>query len=348
MSWMGERVGAKVTIDEINIPEGSGFSSETFLFDASWDGGGGSYVVRMGPAAADMAVFPSYDLSLQVGAMALVRERSDVPVPNVLWHETGDEPLGSEFYVMEKLVGQSAPDNPPYPFGSWVTEATPEQLRRIQDHTADIMARVHAIEIDDKARALLDRPDHGETPLSQHLNYERWYYDWAREGVDYPVIEEGFAWLEANRPTSDPVGINWGDSRIGNIMFNDFEPVAVVDWEMACLGAPEADLAWQLMLHHFFLDILSVLEMPNPFPELFEIAPYVARYEQSSGRRVDLDELAWYYAFGHLRFGIITIRTSLRAMAVGDMEPSTDPESVISNARLIRGSIEGTNPYWVV
>ena len=72
---------------------------------------------------------------------------------------------------------------------------------------ADIMARLHAIPIDDTARAFLDRPEHGSTPLEQHLRHQRWYYEWAREGVDYPIIEEALDWLEANRPANDPVGI---------------------------------------------------------------------------------------------------------------------------------------------
>ena len=345
-AWFGEQVRSPVTIGVIDVPDGAGFSSETYLFDAEWDGGGGSFVVRMAPEEGDHPVFPSYDLSLQVNAMSLVRETTSVPVPTVRWYEPDEEIIGGEFYVMDRLRGHSAPDNPPYVFGSWLTEASPEQLRTVQDHTADIMARLHAIPIDGPARNFLARAGFGSSPLDQHLRYQRWYYDWARDGVEYPVLEEGFRWLEANRPTADPECFNWGDARIGNIMFDDFEPVAVLDWEMACLGAPEADLAWQLMLHHFFLDILAVMEMPNPFPQLFSIPEFVGRYEKTAERTVDLDALHWYNAFNHVRFGIIAVRTSLRAMAVGDMEPSSDPDTIVSNSRLIRASIDGTNPYW--
>ncbi|RMH75232.1 MAG: phosphotransferase family protein [Actinomyces sp.] len=232
-------------------------------------------------------------------------------------------------------------------FGSWVTEATPAQRRRIQDHTADIMAAIHAIEVDERIAGVLARPEFGDTPLTQHLAHQRWYYDWARDGVDFPLIEEALEWLEARRPADDPIGVNWGDARIGNILFDvdgDLSPVAVVDWEMACLGAPEADVAWQLMLHHFFCDIAAVMGMDDPMPDFLRVEDFVARYEATAGRR--LRHLEWYYVFDHLRFAIISLRTSRRAVASGDMAPPDDPQDLVSNARILRAALAGTNPYW--
>jgi len=283
-----------------------------------------------------------------VEAMAIVAEHApSVPVPHVRWYEPDPGPLGSEFYVMDRVRGQGAPDYPPYVFGSWVTEATPAQRRRIQDHTADIMAAIHAIEVDERIAGVLARPDFGDTPLTQHLAHQRWYYDWARDGVDFPLIEEALEWLEARRPADDPVGVNWGDARIGNILFDvdgDLSPVAVVDWEMACLGAPEADVAWQLMLHHFFCDIAAVMGMDDPMPDFLRVEDFVARYEATAGRR--LRHLEWYYVFDHLRFAIISLRTSRRAVASGDMAPPDDPQDLVSNARILRAALAGTNPYW--
>ena len=51
-----------------------------------------------------------------------------------------------------------------------------------------------------------------------------------------PLIERTFAALDKTRPHEGPTVLNWGDSRIGNMMFHDFAPVAVLDWEMAALG----------------------------------------------------------------------------------------------------------------
>ena len=43
--------------------------------------------------------------------------------------------------------------------------------------------------------------------------------------------------------------LNWGDARVGNILYRDFAPIAVLDWEMATVGPREVDLAWMIFLH---------------------------------------------------------------------------------------------------
>jgi len=347
-NWLCRVIGDPVTVGPLGVPDGAGFSSETYLFDAEWNGDQHGLVCRMAPEAADMPVFPSYDLALHVNAMSIVRRHSPaVPVPEVLWHESDPSHLGGEFYIMERVGGRGAPDNPPYVFGSWVTEATSEQRRIVQDHCADLMAGIHAIEVDTDIRMVLTRPRWGDTPLDQHLGHQRWYYDWARGDASFPLIESALNWLETNRPELDPVGVNWGDARIGNILFDtegDLHPTAVVDWEMACLGAPEADVTWQLMLHHFFLDIADVMGMGNPCPGFFNGPEFVGRYESTSGRK--LANLEWYYVFAHLRFAIITLRTSRRAIATGEMEPSNDPQDLINNRRILEAALSGSNPYW--
>ena len=49
--------------------------------------------------------------------------------------------------------------------------------------------------------------------------------------------------------------LNWGDARVGNILYRDFAPIAVLDWEMATVGPREVDLAWMIFLHAFFHDM---------------------------------------------------------------------------------------------
>ena len=341
-AWLGATVGESATIEKLDVPEGAGFSSETYLFDAKWGGQTHGLVTRMGPDQADYPVFPSYDLSLQVKSMAWVQNRSDVPVPNVRWHETDESVLGGEFYVMDRLDASSAPDNPPYVFGGWVCDATPAQRRSMQRNIAGLMAQLHALEIDDEAMAFLNRPQHGATPLDQQLAYQRWYYDWGRENREYPVIERAFAWLEANRPAPDPIGLSWGDSRVGNVLWKPGtaggEVVAVVDWEMACLGAPATDVAWQLVLHQFFLDLAGLMGMPDPFPDLFVPAEFVADYEEFSGK--PLDNLGWYFVFGQLRYAIVSIRTGWRSVAADERPPPDSPEDILMNGDALALAID--------
>jgi aminoglycoside phosphotransferase (APT) family kinase protein len=60
--------------------------------------------------------------------------------------------------------------------------------------------------------------------------------------------------LEKLWPVNQPPGLVWGDSRLGNIMFDEnFDVAAVMDWEQPSLGGALHDLAWRLVLsdvHH--------------------------------------------------------------------------------------------------
>ena len=58
-------------------------------------------------------------------------------------------------------------------------------------------------------------------------------------GCDPRCIERSFEWLDAHWPKHEgPTVLSWGDSRIGNMMYRDFAPVAVLDWEMAAVAPP--------------------------------------------------------------------------------------------------------------
>jgi len=343
LDWLATKLpdGADPTLSKLDVPEGTGMSSETFLFDARWHEGGkcgeersGSYVVRMSPNMDDFPIFPEYDLTLQVNCLNLVRSKSEVPVPTVAWHEPDANVLEYPFYVMERIEGLVPADLPPYLFAGWLFEATPQERATLQRNTLTTLAQLHAIDVTAPDAAFLDRPQYGTTALEQHLNYQREYYDWAREGTAYPILERTFDWLEANRPadTRTPV-MNWGDSRIGNMMYRDFAPVAVFDWEMACLGAPEVDLAWMCSMNDFFQAMANGAGAPG-LPDLLKHEEVIPTYEAASGRKVEHFE--WYYVFAVLRFGIISIRTSRRAIAYGSMEDGGSPDDLITNAILLR------------
>jgi aminoglycoside phosphotransferase (APT) family kinase protein len=38
----------------------------------------------------------------------------------------------------------------------------------------------------------------------------------------------------------------WGDARLSNLIYRDFEVAAVLDWEMSGIGDPLPDLGWWL------------------------------------------------------------------------------------------------------
>src|SRR5689334_478617 len=82
-AWLATRLPASAApeITELHATSANGMSSETLLFDATWDGDAHHLVARVAPDTHDVPVFPSYDLTRQHRVIGLVGELTGVPVP---------------------------------------------------------------------------------------------------------------------------------------------------------------------------------------------------------------------------------------------------------------------------
>ena len=283
-------------VGDLSVPEGSGMSSETLLFDGTWDGVTRPLVARLAPTAQDTPVFRSYDLEMQFRILRLVGESSAVPVPNARWLEMDPEALGSPFFVMDREAGRVPRDIPPYLFEGWLLDADPADQQVLQRASVGILADLHGIDPADHDTGFLEIDAPGETALRRHVNDQKAYYEWVRGDRVHPIIDDGLAWLEEHWPEEGPAVITWGDARIGNVMYaaDGFEPVAVFDWEMASMGPAELDIGWMCFLHSFFQNIAEVLEVPG-MPDFMKAADVAAMYTEHSGRAVrDLD---WYEVY---------------------------------------------------
>lgn len=79
-------------------------------------------------------------------------------------------------------------------------------------------------------------------------------------------MEHALAWLEDNFPddvAATPPVLAWGDARIGNVLYRDFRPVAVLDWEMAAVGPRELDVAWMIFAHMVFQELAGLAGFPS-------------------------------------------------------------------------------------
>ncbi len=322
VTWLAGKVTDPV-VSELIVPESNGMSSETLLFEASWRENGAvrsqACVARLRPDPANVPVFPVYDLERQFRVMGLVAERSSVPVPRTLWFEPDDTAIGSPFFVMERVDGIVPPDIMPYPFGSWLSEADPVDQRRLQTSSVRVLAQLHDMDVttEDLSFLELDRP--GATALRRHVADSAAFYEWvAAEGARSPLIERAFAWLDEHWPADEgETVLSWGDSRIGNMMFRDFEPVAVLDWEMAAVGPREMDLAWMIYLHRFLDDLAVQMELPG-MPDFMRLEDVASAYESFTGHTPK--DLEFYTLYASLRHAIVMTRVARRSVLFGEME----------------------------
>lgn len=334
--WLAARLSTDPPAVTVEPTSGaSGMSSETVLFEASWVDGRPTerLVARMEPDDP-VPVFPEYDMELQYRCLETVQEHTSVPVPRPRWYEPDPAVLGAPFFVMDRVDGQVPPDLPPYTFEGWVRDASAADQEKLWLSSLDVLAGVHTLNPLDHDLSFLERGGAGNDDLARYLDRERDYLAWACDVERYPTIATALEWLVDNRPVDPgPSVMNWGDARLGNIMFRDFAPVAVFDWELAALGPRETDVGWSLFLHHFFVEVAEMLEI-DPGIRFPDRAATIAHYESTAG--VSLRDLEWYEAFAGYRFSAIITRTDARTIASGETQPSDNPEDTIHPLPLLK------------
>jgi aminoglycoside phosphotransferase (APT) family kinase protein len=309
----------EVEVGKIDIPSATGFSNETIFFDVDWTEGGEQhhekFVGRIEPPTG--ALFPAQtaECGVSVGVQYRVMDiaaQNGVTICPLLGYEADASVLGQPFFVMGFVEGVIPADVPRYSeAGFLVDQASPEERRKMVRTGLEAMAKVHAIDWRTAGLEWLDASGTGEPTNAVQL---RVYRDFCREqlaGRPHPVMDAALDWLEANDPQDERVGLSWGDSRLGNVIWRDYEPVAVCDWEACALSPTEADVGWWLMFDRMSFEDLGAERMEG-FPtreEMIEI------YEEVSGREVR--DPHYWEVFGAMRFAAIMIPLSDRMVKAG-------------------------------
>ena len=334
-------IAPAVTVD--SGVDANGMSSETIIVTGRWMENGApveqKWVVRMAPSAQDVPVFPAYRLDHQFEVMRLVAELTAVPVPRARWIEPTGSVLGSPFFVMDHVEGVVPPDVMPYTFGgNWLADAPPEKRRQLQDATVGVIAQLHGIP---SAAAtfgfLIDTDPPGDTPLRRHFTWVKDWYEFAVPGIGRsPLVERALAWLENNFPASaaaaEPV-LTWGDSRIGNVLYRDFTPVAVLDWEMATVGPRELDVSWIIFAHRVFQEIAGLAGLPG-LPDMLREEDIRTSYRRLTG--VELGDLHWFHIYSGVIWCVVFMRTGARRIHFGEIDKPDDIEAMFYHGGLLR------------
>jgi aminoglycoside phosphotransferase (APT) family kinase protein len=311
--WLQRRLADRpgLRIADLAFPKSSGESSVTLILDATWpDGAAEKLVLRMAPPKSQ--VFEKHDLRMQYQMMDLMRKEG-VPAPPLLGYEPDRSLVGSDFYVMGFCDGRIPPDNPPMAIAGWVKEElSPEQRRTMWRNGLDVLARIHRIDIERHDLSRLPRAKPGEPLVAQELRtFDSMFKPALRASVE-PTILEGWEQLMATPPESEGPALCWGDSRPGNVIFRDLEPVAIIDWEMANVSDPLTDLAWWVWIDKCNSEGLGVERLPGlPSP-----AEIYGHWRERTGRSIDA--IAWFELFAVVRYAVIL---ELKFLAMREANP---------------------------
>lgn len=323
--WLAMRMpGARgLAVSPITGPGATGYSNETLIFDATWTEAGEprreGFVVRVKPRAYSLFLESGFEVQYRI--MKTLAERTDVPLPRMYWYEEDTALLGAPFYAMARVPGQVPGDNPPYTVDGWLLEAAAAEQERLYGSGLEAMARVHRLDWRELGFGFLDQPERGAPGLDQQLDYYRDYFRWAARGRPQPVTEAAFEWVLAHRPAGpQPVELCWGDSRIGNMIFDRFECRAVLDWEMVTLGDPAQDLGWWLFLDRHHSEGVGVARPPG-FPGY---PATIARWEELTRRRAT--HVGFYEVFAGLRFAVIMMRLAQLMIEFEVLPPDSNLE----------------------
>jgi aminoglycoside phosphotransferase (APT) family kinase protein len=221
----------------------------------------------------------------------LLRALRDTParVPTVLAVCEDPAVIGSAFYVMEWIEGEVMVASIPPVLD------TPEQRAVIAEQLIEALAEIHAVDWRAVGLEGFGKPSgYLERQLRRFTGL--WEINKTRE---IPEVERVGSWLAQNLPESGPATIVHGDYRLGNTIFLRGAPArlaAVLDWEMATIGDPLADVGYLCMMWSEKGDpegglrqALGAITRREGFPTR---AGLIAAYEQCTGR--SMRDLRWY------------------------------------------------------
>jgi aminoglycoside phosphotransferase (APT) family kinase protein len=267
-----------------------GRSNLTYLVDDA----ASSWVLRRPP----MGTIPvgAHDVAREYRVMSALAP-TPVPVPRTVVLCDDVDVIGARFYLMDHIDGRVLRTNDDVAGLDLPTRA------RLGNTLVDTLVDLHDVDVDAVGLATLGRP---AGYLERQV--ERWAKRYqAVRFRDLPHVDDVLGVLRRRFPVSPPASIVHGDYRLDNVITaaDDQGRIAgVLDWEMATIGDPLADLGMLLM----FWDepgrpanpITAGLMAAEGFPRRDDV---VQRYV--SRRGLPTDDLDWYLVFCEFKLAVI-------------------------------------------
>jgi len=318
--WLNDHVpGGPVELTDIQLIAG-GRSNLTYRLTVETPRTTRQLVLRRPPLGH---VLPTaHDMSREYRVLSALA-RTNVPVAPLVAACTDDEVIGAPFYVMEYVPGvvlRTRNDTKD------LTEAQAADLSR---RLAEMLAAIHAVDVDQVGLGDLGR---GAGYLRRQL--ARWQRQWELSVTeDRPGYTQLVERLTAALPADaeSQTTLVHGDYRLDNALVTlNPEPriAAVVDWEMATLGDPLADLGLTLVYwtengEEGWLSpgggeggegdeggeggdktgTRGVATDATAGPGFWTRAEFAAEYARITGR--DVSRIGYYVAFGYFKLAVV-------------------------------------------
>jgi aminoglycoside phosphotransferase (APT) family kinase protein len=210
-----------------------------------------------------------------------------------------DDPsvIGVPFYLMEPVDGVVIRGELP--------DAYTEQTRgRIGAELVDALAELHRIDYTAVGLGDLGKPD-GYTSRQ----VRRWSRQWEQMATrELPDVEATREWLAANVPTESPSAIVHGDYKLDNVVMSPQPPAqlrGILDWEMATLGDPLADLGYLMVFWpESDEEAIGGLAQPSQLPGFQSRSELIARYEVATG--FAMTDLTFYQVLALWKLAILS------------------------------------------
>ncbi len=259
-------------------------------------GASGSIVLRRPPLAH---VLPTaHDMSREYTVIAALHP-TGFPVADPLHLCTDTDVIGAPFYLMsyvDGLVLRDADD---------IAGLSQAEATRSSELLVDTLVALHATD-----PAAIGLGDFGRPAGYLERQVRRWHQQWeASKTRELETLEEAAAKLRDTVPTGGRTGIVHGDFRLDNCMYDkDLSQIlAVLDWEMATLGDPLADLGLMVVYTELADQGLAPTQ-PRIGPEqgFLTGAQLIDRYADQAHAGTPVDQIGWYVALGYYKLAIIS------------------------------------------
>lgn len=298
------------------------------------DDGGQRHVLRTPPRSPDAA--QSHDVAREHLILAALG-RSAVPVPRMEVLCTDDHVIGAPFYVAEFVEGTVLATRDDGARLDLTARATASR------EIVDALAAIHSTDAVELGLAGLGR---GAGYLDRQLR--RWSTPAARPGaLSGPLILEVHEALAARVPATQRTCLVHGDYKFPNVMIDVATGTirAVLDWELATIGDPLADLGNLLAMWPNAGEPV-LFDAPTSNQGFLTRADAVDRYAARSG--LDVSTVDWYHAFALWKVACLLVgvveRYRAGAMAEDDFDVDAGTELVRELATAARARLLEHSP----